>query len=137
MTIDLERMLRRVVEDVFGGGVSAVYTVDPKGSPAYRVELSGDDQRRARLRVTYEWFEVSIPDLAVGAFLLDYDDDESEKERVVRELALVAKAYLDGEGTIETKRGLLRTVPVLTVRVNGRDWRLGRRTSQPHYPSRG
>ena len=69
---------------------------------------------------------VSIFDLGVSATLFDYGDDESEKEAILRELALVARAYLDGAGRVYKKRGL-RSHPVLTITVNGREWKLGRR----------
>lgn len=55
-------------------------------------------------------------------------------EALLRELALVADAYLRGAGQIEQKRGLFRTTSVLMVTVNGNEWALGRRTSRVHYP---
>jgi hypothetical protein len=134
--VDLHRLLQRVVGEVMGADIQAVYSEDPKHPRMARVELAapGDD-KHARLRAAYEWFEVSIPDLGVNATLFEYDDTEEDKASVLREVALVAAAYLRGEGRIEYKRGLFGTRPVLTVEVNGREWRLGRRTSQVHYPS--
>lgn len=78
-------------------------------------------------------FDVTILDLGVSAALFEYDD-EGYMEAVLRELALVADAYLLGEGRIEHKRGVLRTRPVMNITVNGNEWTLGRRTSKIHYP---
>lgn len=78
-------------------------------------------------------FDITILDLGVSAALFEYDD-EAYMEAILRELALVADAYLSGEGRIGQKRGMLRTQPVMTITVNGDEWTLGRRTSQIHYP---
>jgi hypothetical protein len=134
--IDVDRLLRRVVADVMDDDVKTVYSVDPKRPHTYLVDLGAQDGRRqVRLRATYEWFEITILDLGATATLFEYDEDEADKERVLRELALVAQAYLRGEGTVDYKRGLFRSRPVLKVTVNGRDWKLSRRISQVHYPA--
>src|SRR4051794_40822631 len=115
--------MRRVVDEVIDDGINAVYSSDPKRPQTHQVELSTPaDDRRARLRATYEWLEVSVPDLGVDATLFEYDDNEPDKESVLRELALVARAYLRGDGSIEYKRGVLGRRPLLTVTVNGREW---------------
>ncbi|MFL4476708.1 hypothetical protein ACIPUB_00340 [Paeniglutamicibacter sp. ORCA_105] len=69
-----------------------------------------------------------IPELNVQTSVLDEDDVEQEKEDELRELCLIMRAYLRGEGRIEQRRRLFRrgTVPVLNVEVDGREWRLGR-----------
>ena len=69
----------------------------------------------------------------MSATLFEYDD-EFYMEALLRELALVADAYLRGASHIERKRGLFRTTPVLVTTVNGKEWALGRRTSRVHYP---
>ncbi|HSE46692.1 MAG TPA: hypothetical protein VLA89_15320 [Gemmatimonadales bacterium] len=135
MAIDVEGMLKRVVTEVLGDDCAPTYFSDPTYQQDHRVRLrcANAEPRCAGLRATYEWFEVSIFDLGVSATLFDYGDDESEKEAILRELALVARAYLDGAGRVYQKRGL-RSHPVLTITVNGREWKLGRRSSLVHYP---
>ena len=53
---------------------------------------------------------------------------------LIRQLALVAEAYLRGEGSLVHERGFLRTRTFLTITVGDDEWKLGRRSSWPHYP---
>jgi hypothetical protein len=136
VTIDLGQLLRRVVADVFDEGVDVVYSIDPKSPRVHCVTLSDESGglRRVGLQASYWWFAVTIFDLGVSATLFDEDDEEAEKEAALRELALLARAYLRGEGHVESKRGLIRSHPVLRITVNGREWKLGQRVSTIHYP---
>jgi hypothetical protein len=81
-------------------------------------------------------FDIAILDLDVSATLSEYDD-ENDMKAIVRELSLVADAYLRGEGRIERQRGMCRTRPVLRITVHGNEWILGRRTSHVHHPEDG
>lgn len=136
VTIDPEQLLRRVVADVFDESVDVVYSTEPKAPEVHRVTLSDTHggQRRAGLQASYWWFAVTIFDLGVSATLFDEDDEEAQKEAALRELALLALAYLRGAGQVEAERGLIRSHPVLRIMVNGREWKLGRRVSTVHYP---
>lgn len=135
MAIDVEALLRRVVAEVFDADVAATYSTAPKDPHTHRVELtSADGLRHAGLTASYEWFDASIFDLGVSTFLLDYDDEEKDKEAVLRALALVVRAYLRGEGRVVHRRGLIRSHPVLKIEGDDREWELGRRKSRPHYP---
>jgi hypothetical protein len=123
VAIDVETLLRRVVAEVFDAGVDATYSTEPKDSHMHRVRLtSADGQRHAGLRASYEWFDADIFDLGVSTFLLDYDDEEADKEAVLRELALLVRAYLRGEGRVEHRRGLFRSHSVLKIVVDGHEW---------------
>lgn len=133
MKIDVERLLRRVVADVFDETVQADYSVDPRSRYYHRVRLStehGGQRRNARLVASYWVFEAAILDLGVGAVVVDEDYDEDEKETALREMALLVRAYLDGEGRVEQRRRLLRTYPVLRITVDDREWELARRWSK-------
>lgn len=135
MVVDIQRLLVRVVTDVIGSDAHAAFHA--LGRPHdWRVELRSthDSQRQADLRATYEWCQVSVPDLGVGVTLFAYDDDEDTKEAPLRELAMVVRAHLRGEGSVEYKRGPLGRRPVLTVEANDRVWRLGRRVSSGFAP---
>ena len=123
VAIDVEALLRRVVAEVFDADVDATYSTEPKDSHMHRVRLTtSDGQRHAGLRASYEWFDADIFDLGVSTFLLDYDDEEADKEAVLRELALVVRAYLRGEGRVEHRRGLFRSHSVLKIVVDGHEW---------------
>ncbi len=102
----------------------------------HRVGLtSADGQRHAGLRASYEWCDADIFDLDVSTFLLDYDDEEEDKEAVLRDLALVVRAYLRGEGRVEHGRSLIRSHSVLKIVVDGQEWVLRRRGwSRSQYP---
>jgi hypothetical protein len=130
-------MLRRVALDVFDEDINITFEAQPDAPHISRVRLgagSGADRRTAGLRAASTgFFEVTIFDLGVSAALYEYDD-AIYMETLLRELALVADAYLRGAGRIEQKRGLFRTTPVLICTVNGKEWALGRRTSRVHYP---
>ena len=125
---DLEGMLRRVVLDVFDDDVEGTW--DTQDVPhAVGVTLGGEPGSGLRTAHLYAsasgWFEVSIPELGVGTFQIEYDD-EGDMAEILRELALVANAYLRGEGLVEKKRGILRTRTVLTIAVDGSLWTLRR-----------
>ena len=133
--IDVEALLRRVVAEVFDADVQATYSTAPEAPHTHRVELtSADGVRHAGLTASYEWFDAFVFDLGVSTFLLDYGDEEEDKESVLRALVLVVRAHLRGEGRVEHRRGLFRSHPVLRINVDNREWELGRRRSHPHYP---
>ena len=135
VAIDIEALLRRVVAEVFDADVVVTYSTAPKDPHRHRVELTSPDGRRhAGLTASYEWFDAFIFDLGVSTFLLDYDDEEADKEAVLRALAVVVRAYLRGEGRVEHRRGLIRSHSVLTIVVDGHEWVLRRGWSRPHYP---
>lgn len=130
-------MLRRVLLNVFDEDVEVAWDAEPRAAHVSGVTLSaarGEGRRTVRLQAAGTgMFDLTILDLGVSAQLFEYDD-EGYMEAILRELALVADAYLSGEGRIGQKRVMLRTQPVMTITVNGDEWTLGRRTSQVHYP---
>lgn len=136
VAIDVEALLRRVVAEVFDADVDATYSTEPKDPQMHRVQLtSAGGQRHAGLRASYEWFDADIFDLGVSTFLVDYNDEEADKEAVLRDLALVVRAYLGGEGCVERRRGLIRSHLVLKIVVDGQEWVLRRRSwSRSHNP---
>ncbi|QFG68406.1 hypothetical protein [Ornithinimicrobium pratense] len=138
MAIDVEALLARVVAEIFDENVSIVLEdAAAKRPQTYCAHLhSAAQDRRAHLCATYEWFELRIPDLDVSVTLFDYDDDDAPKDDALRELGLVARAYLDGEGCIESRRRFLRrgTSQRLTLDVNDRQWQFGKHASSVPYP---
>ena len=129
--IELDRMLQRVIGEVFGPDADVTYSAEAKSPRVHRAELAARGSgRRVGLRASYWWFDVTMLDLGVSAVVFDEDDDESEKEAALRALALVARAYLDGAGDLIQERGFLRSRPVLRIVVDGQEWELGRRTSR-------
>lgn len=122
VAIDVEALLRRVVAEVFDADTDVAYS--PEQAPhVHQVRLTDrSGTRHAGLRASYEWFDATIFDLGVSTTLYDYDDEEKDKEAVLRALALVVRAYLRGEGRIEHKRGLIRSHPVLRIQVDNREW---------------
>ena len=137
MTHDVDSMLRRVVPNVFAEDVEVAWDAEPRAAHVSGVALSasrGEGRRTVRLQAAGTgMFDITILDVGVSARLFEYDD-EGYMEVILRELALVADAYLSGEGRIGRERGMLRARPVMTITVNGNEWTLGRCTSQVHYP---
>lgn len=136
MTPDVEGMLRRVVRDVFAEDTEDAWDIDAR-RPHVRVTLRaqrGSEWRTVDLSASGSGLlDITIPDLGISAALFEYDDP-GYMESILRELALVADAYLSGEDRIDEERGMLRRRPVMRIAVNGNDWSLGRRTSTVHYP---
>jgi hypothetical protein len=129
VTVDIEALLRRVVEEVFDADVAAEWLTEPRDRHSHQVRLtSADGDRHVGLRASYWWFDVKVFDLDVRAFLIDEDDDEAEKADALRALALVARAYLRDGGRVEWRRGLFGSRRVLSIVVDGHEWELGRRS---------
>ncbi|GLI32531.1 hypothetical protein BCONGLO52_33720 [Brachybacterium conglomeratum] len=124
------------MDDVFDRSVFRREEDDREAPSAYRLRLSSartldDQERHASLAASYEWFEFHVSDLDVGTRRFDYGDDETEKEAELRNLAYIARAYLQGEGRVTYRPSLIRRrpLPTLTIETHGVRWRLGRRTS--------
>jgi hypothetical protein len=137
---DIDAMLRRVVDDVSEGNVEVVFDSEAGRPHIRRAKLasgSGPHRRTVGLSASSTgWFAITIFDLNVSATLFEYDD-AAYMEAILRDLTLVALAYVRGEGRVEMKRGLLRTRPVLAITAGGNEWTLGRRASMVHYPQTG
>lgn len=123
---------------MFDEQYEATYSTEPKSEWVSRVTLStshGGQRREAGLRVSVYWLDATIVDVGVSAVTIIEDLDEAEKEEALRDLALVVRGYLRGEGRLEHRRRLSRTQPVLTVSVDGRQWQLSRRWSTSPPPT--
>lgn len=134
--VDIRAVLHRVVEEVFDHYAFRKEEDDHEAPYAYRMLLSSlkthnGRERHASLVASYEWFEVHVIDLDVGTIRFDYDGNEADKEAELRDLAHLARAYLQGEGEVTYRPSLIRRrpLPTLTVETNGIRWRLGRSTS--------
>jgi hypothetical protein len=139
MTIDIKAMLHRVVAEVFDENFAVTNASSSDDSWLHGVHVSnGSDQdRTAIIRASYGWMDAIVPELNVQTILFDEDDVEAEKEAELRRLCFVMRAYLQGEGRVEQRRRLFRrgTVPILSIEVDGLEWRLGRRHSSVPNPS--
>jgi hypothetical protein len=133
VTIDIKAMLDRVVAEVFDQNFSVEDDTSSDYPFGHAVRVTGrpEEGRTAIIRATYEWMDAFIPELNVQTIVFDYDDVEQEKAYELRRLCRVMRAYLEGEARIEHRRRLFRrgTVPVVSVEVDGLEWRLGRHHS--------
>lgn len=122
MTIDIKAMLHRVVDDVFNEQFAVVDIISEADPWLHSVHVSGrfGNDRTARIRASYEWANVFIPELDVGAILFEYDDVEEEKEAELRKLCLLIRAYLQGQGHIEKRRRLFRRDELSVLMISGR-----------------
>ena len=138
MTIDIKAMLHRVVAEVFGENFTVADVSSGDDSWLHGVHVSSrfDTDRTAIIRASYEWMDAFIPELNVQTALFDYDDVEPEKEAELRRLCIVMRACLQGEGHVEKRRRLFRrgTVAILSIEVDGLEWRLGRHHFVVPYP---
>ena len=139
MTIDIKSMLHRVVAEVFDENFAVTNASSSDDSWLHGVHVSNcsDQDRTAIIRASYGWMDANVPELNVQTILFDEDDVEAEKEAELRRLCFVMRAYLQGEGRVEQRRRLFRrgTVPILSIEVDGLEWRLGRHLSSVPNPS--
>lgn len=131
--VDIERLISRVVGEVFGDTVEVSYTPHPKYADDWRALVVSkiDPTKTIEIRATHEWFTAHIPALNVGTIVFEYDEDEAEKAAALRELSLVARAYLRGDGKVEFKRSRFgrRTRASVTIHLDDKHWVLGKGTS--------
>lgn len=136
MTIDIKAVLHRVVAEVFGD-TEVTWEEDEREAPhVHCVRLSArassdGQERNAALCASDEWFEAHLLDLEVGTIRFDYDDDESEKEAEIRDLARIVHAYLQGEGQVTYRPTLFRRrlLSTLTIDMDGTRWHFRGRSS--------
>jgi hypothetical protein len=130
VTIDIKAMLHRVVAEVFDQdfAVEDATSLDDPSRHAVRVISRIEQDRTAIIRASSVWMDAFVPELNVQTSVLDEGDVEQEKEDELRRLCLVMRAHLRGGGRIEQRRRLFRrgTDLVLSVQVDGQEWRLGR-----------
>ncbi|WP_307028994.1 hypothetical protein [Arthrobacter globiformis] len=131
MTIDIKAMLNRVVAEVFDQNfiVEDDTSSDYPFGHAVRITSRHEQHRTAIIRVTYDWMDAFIPELNVQTIVFDYDDGEQEKAEDLRKLCRAMRAYLQGEARIEHRRRLFRPGTVVSIEVDGLEWRLGRHHS--------
>ena len=133
MAIDIERLLKEVVREVFGDASGAEFSRHPKYAYDWRASIisTGDPSREVVIRATYEWFTADIPDLHVGTIVFEYADDKHEKETALRELARAMRTYLEGGGEVGIRRTFfgLRQRPFVMIDSDRKRWVLGRHSS--------
>jgi hypothetical protein len=138
--LDLIGMLERGIQAALGGSPDVVVQIEEGSKRTATAVLStttADPVRSARIYVPGTGlFDLTIPELRVGASLFEHDDP-AYMELIVRELAFVAGAYLRGEGTVDQRRGLFGTRSRLTLVIDEHEWILGRHTSRERYPADG
>lgn len=130
VTIDIRAMLHRVVAEVFDQNF-AVEDATASGDssrPAVLVISHLVQGRTAIIRASSVWMDAFIPELNVQTSVLAEDEVEHQNEDELRGLCHVMHAYLRGEGSISQRRRFFRrgTALVLTIEVDGKEWRLGR-----------
>src|SRR6476661_10129205 len=139
MTVDIKAMLHRVVAEVFDERFAVANVSSRDDSWLHGVHVSNrfDKHRTAIIRASYGWMDALVPELNVQTILFDDDDVEAEKEAELRRLCFVMRAYLQGQGRVEHRRRLFRsgTVPILSIELDGLEWRLGRHLSSVPNPS--
>jgi hypothetical protein len=135
---DMADMLAAGTRAAFGSAPDIHVHVEVDSRKAATALLSAtttDGGRSAQLKAPGTGlFDLWIPDLRVGVSLFEYDDP-AYMELILRELALVAAAYLRGEGAVDHRRGLFGPTPMLRIVVGGREWVLERHRSKGHYPN--
>ena len=125
MAVDIEQLLRDAVTEALGSEYDVTYAPDGRSHVA-TIRSRSDGARAVELHASPDWFAIQIPELDVGGIDFDYSENEAEKRELLDEFIAVAGAYLEGQGVVTRRRGLLRERAVLTVRTARHEWRLGR-----------
>ncbi len=130
-------MLRHVVDDVFAENGEAEWRDDVATRGVVQVTLRRTlptGRRVVGITASHTGaFELYVVDIAGWACLFEYDDPQY-MEAILRQLALVAEAYLSGGGHVEEKRGIFMTRSTLRITVHGNEWTLGRHGGTAYYP---
>lgn len=131
---DIESIVRRVVADVFGSDVASTGVSHRQEDRSWSVTLSvgSASDRTVVLRASPYWFTVHIPEHDVGAIVFDEDDDGAPKEAALRAVSAVARAWLEGEGTVRRNARRFRRgecVRIVVATTDG-EWVLGRNRCQ-------
>ena len=134
---DLDGMLRHVVSDVFDENVEADWRDELTTQGVVQVTLTRTlPTGRRVVGITASQtgaFELYIVDTDGTASLFEYEDAHY-MEAILRQLALVADAYLSGAGHVQEKRGIFKTKATLRIDVEGNEWVLGRHCGTVYYP---
>lgn len=134
MTIgsDIETMFDRAIADVFHGGFSTrgVVSDDPSWIRGVEVISRTREDRIVIIRVGRAWISGFIPQLSIGAALVDEDDDIAYKEAEVRKLCRALHSYLEGAGRVTQRRRLFGrgSTSELAIEVDGFEWCFGHRS---------
>lgn len=129
---DIEAMLDRVIADVFHGEFATKDVVSDGSTWIRGVEVISRTRadRTVTLRAGRVWIGAFIPQLGIGAEMVDEDDDIAYKEAELRKLGRALHSYLQGGGHVIQRRRLFRRASTseLAIEVDGLEWRFGKRS---------
>jgi hypothetical protein len=122
-----EQLLLRLSIEVIGE--AADYSLDPSDKHPHEARVTFTSRvapgREVGVRLDSAWLEAFFfidPNVSILK-IDDFGDDEDYTAGTVREVLAVVDAYLQGEGSIESRRTLLgRRRPQIRFEVNGREW---------------
>jgi hypothetical protein len=104
MTIgsDIEAMLDRAIADVFHGEFVTrdVVSDGPTWIRGLEVISRTREDRIVIIRAGRAWIGAFIPQLGIGAAMVDEDDDIAYKEEELRKLCRALHSYLEGAGRV-------------------------------------
>lgn len=123
-------MLDRVIADVLHGDF-LIRTVDSAGPTwLHSVEVISRpcEARAVIIRAGRAWIGSFFPQLGIGAWMVDEDDDIAYKDEELRRLSRALQAYLGGGGHMRQRRRLFGqgSTPELAIEIDGIEWRFGR-----------
>jgi hypothetical protein len=130
--VDIEAMLDSVIADVLEGEfvTGDVDSDDPNWIHGVEARSRSGEDRAVIIRAGRAWIGAFIPQLGIGAWMVDDDDDVAYEEKELRKLCRALRSYLEGEGDVRQRRRLFGrgSTSVLVLEVDGFEWRFGRRS---------
>lgn len=126
---------RSLLEQVVGavvGGAAEVEWVEPGDGWTAHVRLHGAGGRLSHVLTSPEVQEARF-DVPPCSVVIVTTTDEDEVLEALAKLARAALEYSRGGGQVERARGVFGTRPVLVLRTEDGEWRIGKRSASIPY----
>ncbi|TGN63195.1 hypothetical protein EXE59_03960 [Nocardioides eburneiflavus] len=129
MSLERDRgLLEQVVNDAVGGAAQVKWET-PERSWSAQVRLRGATGLVSHLLTSPEWQEARFEEPRCSVFITTTTDEDDVRDSLAK-LARAAVEYLAGGGRVEKSRGLFGTRPVLVLRTDDGEWRIGNQSAR-------
>lgn len=132
MTSESHRAVLEQVVDAVVGGAANVDWVEPGGDWSAHVRLQGSSGRVSHLLTSPEVQQARFEAPPCSAVIVTTTDEDEALEALTK-LARAALEYSRRGGHVERRRGVLGRRPVLVLRTEEGEWRIGKRSGAIPY----
>ncbi len=132
MTPESPRALLEQVVDAVIGRAAEVEWVEPGDGWSAHARLRGARGRLSHVLTSPELQEARFEKPPCSVVIVTTTDEDEVLEALAK-LARAALEYSRGGGHVERRRGLFGTSPVLVLRTEEGEWRIGKRSGSIPY----